>query len=1122
MASVDRQQHALEVLKCINKAVTNLRLYPEQSVQVVNTVENAYSELKIFLRLYEALRFGLHKGVPTLDGSIFERKGREQLDALALVDSLDRAGLEVMTLAQGIDRKRFKQVLSFFTATPEQIQKSGGSVAFVKNAGLGAIFLEDEEEDVSHRQTIVRSFTDFLQQMMAAGVQHEDLYFFHGQEQSGQPSEKIRRDLSELEKSVSTLAATVCYVLQPIQREGGYRVSPDFDQLLENISVVLKDEEIRKVAGGAAALLTANLDRDSLGLLVCQSYASRFGEALFASLIAAIDKENFRLLVDFLRQEGERLAESLNQKEAEQLSLVNASCQRLMETVKGRQLHAVEIMGMTEKQRQSKRLQAGLSALARGSLEGLRNKEILQYLAATFERLISNKKENVAAAIIQTLVGGLKLDDKELRLRSGQGLGLIGEKLVTLDYWDWLGKLTATFILWLRKAEDADESCKRFVVVLQETLTHAQKTGDEELAEKILSFFYALRSGTLGKTVEIKNLVGQVQDKAVDRNILQAYLDRCFVKPIEEMHCQKIVMHGPLGIQFLLDALLANTRRSDRIRLLKILASVGGKLSTLLRDRLQEPMPWYGKRNLIRLLGETGSEKDISAVQGYLSHDDLRVQSEALSCIYKVSGQKKKQYLLDALPRISEKLKFQVVQALASVVDEEVVGVLVELLQDERYFSADIKTMLLVSICETLGRSGSSRAQKALQALSGSGDVRPKNVAKEVWSAAQRGLLLIDASRRQQKQKNASIQKISKNAVRMAQTVQDRSVKMYEPVTNLIEEQKIYALLGQNKKAAAKELLLELISTVTSLQQFDQAEVLCQRLVEIDPLSLEDIIKATELVEEQKNASANQGQTKNWVEIYDFLTTEEFNALYSALGHVTYVQDENIVAQGDLQQRLFFINKGRVKLFYRDSHGSDVLLKIVGPGEVFGVDSFFKASVWTVNAASVGTVELFVLPREALRRWQSNFPELEAKLQDFCQQLGENDALKVMVIERRGAERLNYSGKMEMAILDDQGKSAGTILQGEKGDISIGGIFSTVRISQKRNVRLLLGRKVLVSLPGAPSGSQLSSGKTGMVVAIYVQELTSGELASSVRYAIHIQFDQPMFETELAVVAVES
>jgi len=1113
MANVDRQQHALEVLKYINKAITNLRLYSEQSAQALNAAEKAYAELKLFLRLYKTFCFGLRDGVPTLDGIAFDRKGREQLDALTLVDTLAKSGFERLTLSQGIDRKRLKQLLSFFVATPEQIQKAGGSKALVQQADLEDIFCTSGKGGKVLAAPRLKTFAGCVQQIIADGVGQEEIVSLLHTGSGGQQNEVARNTLKNQAKGVALFSAAICSALHPLHQERLYEISPAFNHLLESVTLALTDEERQNLADGAAAMLVEQLDRESLSLLFCQQYSSPLAVTLFSSLIAAFDKERFRDLIDFLRQEGEKYALSPGQKAMETRSLLEDCSRNLMKTVKGRQLHALEIMGMTEMQRQSKRLQAGLSALAQGSLEGLRNKEILLHLSGAFERLMENKKENVAAAIIQTLVGGLKLNDAELRARCGQGLGLIGEKLVALACWSWLEKLTPTFLHWVRNAEDVDDSWIRAVAVLQAVLNSAQKTRKEELVEKILPFFYAIRSGALKKSVEARKQVGLIQDKAVDREVLQAYLEQCFVKPIEEMHCQKIIMSGPLGIQFLLDALLANTKRSERIKLLQILNSVGPSLTPLLLERLQSPMPWYGKRNLLRLLSGTGDEKDIRAIHGHLSHEDLRVQSEALSCLQRLSEKKRKQELLEALPQISEKLKFHVVRALAAVVDEEVVGALVELLKDERYFSADIKTTLLVSICHTLGRSGSLQAQKALQAFLGKEDTRPKNMAEQVWRAARRGVEVIEASSlRERKRKN--IGQRSLVAGRSGQSVTEAVEKHYTPVTNLAEELEVYVLLGQNRLMAAKSLLLDLISTMSYLHQFDKAEALCHRLVEIDALALEDIVHATEIVEEQKTLSVEQEQGMRWTDVYDFLTTEEFNCLYSVMEHVTYIPDENIVGHGDHQQLLFFINKGRAKLFYQDRRGNEILLKTVGTGEILGADSFFKASAWTVSAASVGTVDAFVLHREALRRCKSSCPELETKLESFCQQLGEHDSLKVTAINRRMQKRYPLSSPLFMALLDDDGNGTGTALQGQAVDVSIGGISFMIRI---KNVRQFLGRQVHITMPDGLPECPLTTGLKGVVMAIYVQSTLKEGAAVAVPCSVHVQFDQPMLEAELAV-----
>ncbi len=1121
MASSEQQQHALDVLKGMNKAITTLRLYPEQSVQVGNTIETAYSDLKQFIRLYKHLSLSLEQGVPALDGVIFDRNGREQLNSLSMVDMLNKAGFEVMILGQGIDRKRFKQILSFFTANPEQIAKAGGHEAFVRSADLAAVFMSDREKNLSELPTITYNVTDYLKILTDAGVRRDDFSLFLAMNPSDPHREKMRRALNDQDKVAHILAAAVCFSLQTLQQQGVYGPSSHWPLLSENINLALKDERDRQVVMGRLAhLLTKHLDSSSLLLLCCQEETL----PLFSLLIESCDKVVFRSLVEFQRQEADRLSSSLNENDKESLVCVDEVGHELMQTVPGRQFHAAEVMGMTEQQRQSKRLYTGLNALARGDLDGLRNKEVLQHLPETFLRLMQHKKEPVAAAIIQTLVKGLKLAEEDgLQLQAGKALGLVGERLLYLQHWEWLEKLTPSFLFCLKMAEEADELWNRCVSLLQRILTHAQHTNNEILADKILALFYAIRSGAAGKTEAMRKILGQVQDQAVDVLVLQSYLDQCCGKPINGLYCQKIILHGPLGIHFLLDAISASDKRSVRIRLLKILTGVGDQLAPLLVERLQKPMPWHGKRNLIRLLAATGSEEHIGVVRDYLSHEDLRVQSEALLCVNNLSGGQKKQELLAALPRISEKLKFQAVQALAAVVDEEVVTALVELLRDEKYFSADIKNQLLVSVCETLGRSGSVQAQKALLEFTGKAKVRPKRIAESVWQAAQKGLALLDSYRRQQKQGLAEVQKKAKNLLKQVATAHERPVYAYMPVTELAEENEVYSLLDQNRLVEARKRLLNLIITLSYLHQLDQAEILRQRLVEIDPLAIDDILYASELIEEQRDAGAEHGHGVSWSEVYDCLSTEEFNNLYASMEFVSFVPDTNMANQGAVQQQLFFINKGRVKLFHRDAQGNDILLQIIGPGGVVGADSFFKDSVWTVSAASVGMVDALVLSREGLRKWQALYPDLESKMEKFCLQNGESDSSRMMAVERRQQERWNFSGQLAMTMIDEKGREVGFDLLSENGDISIGGMCCLVRVAQNKSLRSLLGRRVRVRLPELVAVNPLlAAGKIGVVVALFRQADVAVEVVGQVQFSVHIQFDQVLQESDLAGVQIVS
>src|SRR5690606_26320294 len=86
-------------------------------------------------------------------------------------------------------------------------------------------------------------------------------------------------------------------------------------------------------------------------------------------------------------------------------------------------------------------------------------------------------------------------------------------------------------------------------------------------------------------------------------------------------------------------------------------------------------------------------------------------------------------------------------------------------------------------------------------------------------------------------------------------------------------------------------------------------------------------------------------------------------------------------------------------------------------------------------------------------------------------------------------------------LLDDRGRSIGTGFMAELCDISEGGLSFLLRISQKENARLLLGRKMLLQLPKGmnvvPAGITLA----GDILAV---KNTSAEEND---YSLHMKFD---------------
>jgi CRP-like cAMP-binding protein len=324
----------------------------------------------------------------------------------------------------------------------------------------------------------------------------------------------------------------------------------------------------------------------------------------------------------------------------------------------------------------------------------------------------------------------------------------------------------------------------------------------------------------------------------------------------------------------------------------------------------------------------------------------------------------------------------------------------------------------------------------------------------------------------------------------------------------LPQEQTIRAFLAQGDKSTALDLLVQLIEKTARMRNFIQAENLREWLIEIDPAAFSHIIHVAELIDREKVAAIDKGHLEIWSKLYERLTSEEFAAVYHAQRHKTYLEGDVIVSQGAMQTSLFFINAGKVKLYFEDM-GREVLVKTMGSGEIFGAGAFFEASVWTISVASVGRSEISTLKLDKLQDWREEFPGIESKLSDFCSKFENiDDFIKKNSQDRRTQERFKISGRVGTTLVDDRGQSIGVSAMAELSDISLGGVAYQVRISKKDNARLLIGRKVQVKLPAGEKLGEFSW-ITGDILAV------RSTYAAESDYSVHVKFDASLNKRKL-------
>jgi len=325
----------------------------------------------------------------------------------------------------------------------------------------------------------------------------------------------------------------------------------------------------------------------------------------------------------------------------------------------------------------------------------------------------------------------------------------------------------------------------------------------------------------------------------------------------------------------------------------------------------------------------------------------------------------------------------------------------------------------------------------------------------------------------------------------------------------ITEEQRVDQYIEQGQKELAVKLLYDLIIKYAKLKDFTVAESLRDRLIEIDNLAVSEIVNSAEIIEEEKSVTIDAQQLGLWKQYFDSLTPEESNAFYFAGKRLTVGPDRIIIKQGMLNDKLFFINEGRLKLIFRQGE-KEIYIKQINKGEIVGQDTFFSISICTSSVISMNDVQLTYLDYSSLQKLEKQFPGFENRLQEFCFKSEEKveDILRKKKIERRRFKRFEVSGEITTQLFDKEGKTAGKPFQGHLKDLSEGGVCYFIKCSQKSLARHLLGRpaKFKISYP-KDDGRHMTLNINGRVAGV--------NFCSFNDYTVHASFSKLFPEAQI-------
>lgn len=301
---------------------------------------------------------------------------------------------------------------------------------------------------------------------------------------------------------------------------------------------------------------------------------------------------------------------------------------------------------------------------------------------------------------------------------------------------------------------------------------------------------------------------------------------------------------------------------------------------------------------------------------------------------------------------------------------------------------------------------------------------------------------------------------------------------------------------GQNGKAA--QLLYQLALSSARRCDFVRSERFRDRLYELDSMALSQIVKVNEVIETQKSKVLTPNYRRRWAPLFDRLSKEEAHAFFLALKTLDIGSEKVVLKQGQPNDKLLLIQKGRLKITYTDQE-KDFLIDTLGSGDIIGQDTFFSVNVSTVTVKTLTPVRLSYMDRTTFERIKAHGSFSEDSLKRACC-LSKSlpDRLRQKGLDRRSNKRFNLSTKVSFQLLSSDPKRAlRRTITAELWDISKSGLSFYFHSKNRKTVRSLMGRTLGVRFNVDIKGRSKAVAVTGVVHGLASHPLDE--------YSIHLK-----------------
>lgn len=1098
-------EKTIQILGAMVAAINNMRLYPPGSGLINNSVEKAFVALQGIITANEPLLIAESERNILISGEPLSFKLQQFPQVASFKGFMTTLRIRSIILKKEMELAEFRNFLMVMSHTSEEVDLQGGiqkvtSRANLRNISITPALYANEEKAVKLRENIEFSDLDLIKAFTGERTTKETDFMRIGEKASDSKwvADFFKAAIAQLKNQGITMSDNLYTdsISRMVQAFARSTPRENWSRVSGSISQAIGETEKELLA----VVMVKNIDEQLFDTLV-----TSLSDDQYVDFIAEINK-----IRDEHAYGGRLLKENELEKFSKALNTLgkNQKTGRLKDNIRKKILDGKKEIALAKAH-----LTRAQTKILQGDLSPLSDSKIMEGLPGIISKYYADGKEQSAMNLIDRIADGLLCDSIKDRALSSSVLLAISEIFITENRADDLSKLASRLNIWVKFETEATFNYKAVCQMLQNYTRELLSSLKYAEANTILETFSFISSGKIPKNNDIKQVAETVLRNIATEKVFKLVFDEFINNSKNEGKnaYYSLVRLGEVSVVPLLDLLRASEDMSQRVRVINTLTEIGDPALPHIIERIRAGSAWFYMRNLIKLLSDMGSPEHLDILKPLLTHSNDKIPKLALNCAFDIGGDQRLKFFTHALQIDDYSVKIVAADLIGKLESEDGVFPLCQVLKMKGTGGTiESKNELDITICAALKRIGSKKAIPALKTIeTQKGILGMSAFSPELRQAASNTLKYLQAMAAKVEQAKSKSANDKKKAVKVETSTDELLTADPARLEALVDE-----YVKRKNIQEAVNLLYKMTLKFAREKNFAKAEEMREKLFSVDPMALGEIVRTGDIIEEEKKNAVLSDYMNIWGNLYERLTNEEANALFYSVKPKEFPADHTLIAQQQKNSTLFFINRGQLKIVYAHDN-NEIFLKMLGAGDIAGEDTFFPITVSTVSLITMSRVKVGCLDRDTLKELEAKHPGLEEKLIDYCSMGGGiNSLVTKKGLERRLQKRVSLAGKTMVQLLDLQVKPIGKPFKGTILDISTGGISFSVKTSNRETTRLLLGRKINMTIGIKTKTAPIELHGMGTIIGARERKEN--------RFSLHLKFDNPIMESKMIEIVSNS